>query len=210
MYTIGQGWAKPLPGIIAKKNIIMTRSLRLIVPDAAHVPSYAAALAEGHRCGGDPITPADEVLVIQSAPELFIADLLGAKPATLVNAKGETVERVPETVLWLVEDGAFIGDANIRHKLNAHLERSGGHIGYGIRPSRQKQGYATQMLRLCLIWARENLGLERALLSCLADNAASARVMEKNGGSLIDVTPHPLHDGKMQKRYWVPAPQLVT
>ena len=71
----------------------------------------------------------------------------------------------------------------------------------------RRKGYATEMLRLCLIWARDNLNLDKALLSCVVDNEASARVMEKTGGQLIDITPHPWEVGKMQKRYWVPVPR---
>jgi len=109
-------------------------------------------------------------------------------------------------MVWLIEDGVFVGDAGIRHKLTPELEISGGHIGYGVRPSFQGKGYATGLLRHCLIWVRDSLGLPRVMLTCRTDNEASARVIEKNGGSLIDITPHPYVTGMTQKRYWIAIP----
>jgi predicted acetyltransferase len=179
----------------------------LITPDLAHVPSYVAALKEGHRCGGGALPTADVVLKIAAQPQAFLDDLFAPKLPTWINEKGEEVERVPQTTLWLAEGNIFIGDAKIRHRLNDRLFQSGGHIGYGIRPSMRRKGHATEMLRLCLIWARDNLQLDRVLLSCLEENIGSARAMEKNGGQLIDITPHPFETGKMQKRYWAPAPK---
>jgi predicted acetyltransferase len=180
---------------------------QLITPDLDHIPSYVLALKEGHRCGGGALPTADQVLKILRDPQGFLDDLFAPKPPTFINEKGEEVERVPQTTMWLVENGGFIGDAKIRHRLNDKLFLSGGHIGYGVRPSARNKGYATEMLRQSLIWLRDNLGLDKALLSCLVENTASARVMEKNGGQLIDITPHPLETGKMQKRYWVPVPR---
>jgi len=48
--------------------------------------------------------------------------------------------------------------------------------------------------------ARSALGLDRVLISCLADNVASARTIERNGGVLegIRATDH----GRV-RRYWI-------
>lgn len=43
------------------------------------------------------------------------------------------------------------------------------------------------------------IGLERVLIVCAADNLASARVIENNGGVLDDVPSH----GLLQRRYWI-------
>ena len=180
---------------------------RLIQPELHYIPSYVLALKEGHRCGGGALPTADHVLGIVRDPQGFLDDLFAPKPPTWINEKGEEVERVPQTTVWLVDGDQFIGDAKIRHRLNDRLFLSGGHVGYGVRPSARNKGYATEMLRQCLFWAETNLKLDKLLLSCLVENEASAKVMEKNGGQLIDITPHPLETGKMQKRYWVPVPK---
>ena len=44
----------------------------------------------------------------------------------------------------------IIGAVNIRHSLTEHLFNAGGHIGYGIRPSERRKGYATKLLALSL------------------------------------------------------------
>lgn len=184
----------------------MIMTTHLAAPTLAFMPSYIEALREGHICGGGRPKTAAEIAAIEENPQAFLDDLLGPKPPTRINELGREVERVPQTTLWLVAGDAFIGDARVRHRLSKELEISGGHIGYGVRPSRQRQGHATEMLRLCLLWARDTLGLAEVMLSCSVDNTASARVMEKNGGMLMDVTPHPYELGKQQKRYRIPVP----
>ncbi|MSP59265.1 MAG: GNAT family N-acetyltransferase [Myxococcales bacterium] len=63
------------------------------------------------------------------------------------------------------------------------LRVEGGHIGYDTVPSFRGRGVATEMLRQALPLARA-LGLTAVLITCDDTNAASIRVIEKNGGSL--------------------------
>ena len=59
------------------------------------------------------------------------------------------------------------------------------------------------MLRLALGKAR-GLGLERVLITCDDDNAASARVIEKNSGKLQDIIENGVSDDKViTRRYWI-------
>ena len=181
----------------------------IAIPTLEHIPSYLEALTEGHRCGADKVKDAAAIAAISSDPQSFLDKKLGPQPATFVNEKGDTVERVPDTPFWFVEGNTFIGDISVRHRLTPVLETVGGHIGYGIRPSYQGKGHATEMLRQSLVWVRENLKIEKVLLTCRVGNEGSSRVIEKNGGELIDVTPHPFAPGEMQKRYWVPVPRKL-
>ena len=58
---------------------------------------------------------------------------------------------VPDSTYWLVTDeNKIVGAVNIRHSLTKHLFNAGGHIGYGIRPSERRKGYATKLLALSL------------------------------------------------------------
>lgn len=58
---------------------------------------------------------------------------------------------VPDSTYWLVTDeNKIVGAVNIRHSLTEHLFNAGGHIGYGIRPSERRKGYATKLLKLSL------------------------------------------------------------
>lgn len=85
----------------------------------------------------------------------------------------------------------------MRHRLNEHLLEGGGHIGYDVRPTARRRGYATAMLRDALRKAAE-LGIEKALLTCDDDNVGSYKVIEANGGVMEDV-----RHGR--RRYWVPT-----
>lgn len=75
----------------------------------------------------------------------------------------------------------IVGNIEIRHRLNPALEELGGHIGYSVRPSERRKGYAVRMLRETLAFAR-GLGLERVMLDCDADNTGALKTILKCGG----------------------------
>ncbi|MCL2415291.1 MAG: GNAT family N-acetyltransferase [Defluviitaleaceae bacterium] len=108
---------------------------------------------------------------------------------------------VPATTYFGMHNGEIIGTIQIRHKLNEHLMQSGGHIGYGIRPSERRKGYATQMLKLALDRCRE-MGIGAVLITCDKQNTASAKTIIKNGGIFEDEFVD-IHDGNTMQRYWV-------
>jgi predicted acetyltransferase len=81
----------------------------------------------------------------------------------------------------------------------------GGHIGYVVVPEFRRLGYATAILRLSVLIAREKLGIGRLLLTCDDDNIGSIRTIEKNGGILENVITGPDLD-KPKRRYWIEAP----
>ena len=110
-----------------------------------------------------------------------------------------TEGRVHCTYWWIVEGQTVLGGISLRHSLNDFLLRAGGHIGYGIRPSARRRGLATWALGQLLSTAR-NQGLDRVLITCADENAASARVIEHHGGRLEDVRHTEL--GRT-RRYWV-------
>lgn len=98
------------------------------------------------------------------------------------------------------EDQKLIGLIDIRHELNEFLQSYGGHIGYGIRPTERKKGYAEEMLRLALAFCRD-LGLEKVMLSCDRENLASKKTILKNGGVFErEFTYKP---GEIIQIYWI-------
>jgi len=109
---------------------------------------------------------------------------------------------VPTTTYWLLRGRQkVVARSSLRHRLTEHLAYEGGHIGYGVRPSERGKGYGTAVCRLTLEKARA-LGLPRVLITCDADNPASARIIEKNGGVLENVV-RSRQTGKMKRRYWI-------
>ncbi|WP_449540269.1 GNAT family N-acetyltransferase [Ferdinandcohnia sp. Marseille-Q9671] len=117
--------------------------------------------------------------------------------------KGENLPEnwVPDSTFWLVNTNKkVIGAVNIRHQLTETLLHCGGHIGYGIRPSERKKGYATKLLSLALKEAKE-MGLERVLVVCDEDNIGSKKTILNNGG--IPDKDFIEEDGNVIKRFWI-------
>jgi predicted acetyltransferase len=118
-------------------------------------------------------------------------------------SRGENIREgyVPYTNYWLVDGGVFIGSVNVRHRLTEELLQSGGHIGYDIRPSQRNKGYGTKILALALPKAKE-LGITRVLVTCDATNAASRKIIEKNGGALENQVSNS-ETGVDKLRFWI-------
>lgn len=92
---------------------------------------------------------------------------------------------VPDLTYFYVReaDERIIGMINIRLALNDFLRKEGGHIGYSVRPTERRKGYATDMLAEGLR-VLERIGIHEVLVSCDKENPASAGVIRKCGGSL--------------------------
>jgi len=104
------------------------------------------------------------------------------------------------TAYWLVSGERLVGEIHIRHRLTPALEDYGGHIGYMVRPCERGKGHGTRMLALGLGKVRA-MGLYRVLVTCAPENAASARVIRKNGGKLISESVARV--GRITSRYWI-------
>ncbi|MEO7412970.1 MAG: GNAT family N-acetyltransferase [Opitutaceae bacterium] len=108
---------------------------------------------------------------------------------------------VPGAFYVGVVDGVVVGRLSLRYRLNEFLEKVGGHLGYGVRPSQRRFGYATEMLRRALPLCAEQ-GIDRALVTCDIGNVGSITVIERSGGVFERVTCEP--DLEIQKRrYWI-------
>lgn len=106
----------------------------------------------------------------------------------------------PATTFWAVnENDKYIGRITLRHSLTETLNLSGGHIGYDVRPSERRKGYASEMLKLCLIEAKK-LGLDKVLLTTYDYHVASRKVMESAGAVFQDAIPY---KDKTNVRYWI-------
>ena len=110
---------------------------------------------------------------------------------------------------WLTvrrSDGRVVGMINYRPSpLPDFVLRYGGHIGYSIRPSERRKGYAKEQLRLTLEKCRA-AGEERVLLTCdHQGNPGSERTILANGGVLedeVEDTPGLGGSGRI-RRYWI-------
>lgn len=110
--------------------------------------------------------------------------------------------KVPSEVFMAVRrsDRRIVGIIDLRHHIDHPiLGVWGGHIGYTVRPSERRKGYAKEMLRQDIEKAHE-LGIERVMVTCDADNPASERTIIACGGvyeKSVEV------DGTSIKRFWI-------
>ena len=110
---------------------------------------------------------------------------------------------VQNTFFVGVVDGLVVGRLSLRHSLNDYLSKIGGHIGYGVIPSKRSKGYATELLRQAIPICA-SLGISKALVSCDVNNTASRKVIESCGGIFEGIVE--CHDSGMPKRrYWIPT-----
>jgi len=109
---------------------------------------------------------------------------------------------VPNSTFWLVDSNdEIVAIANLRHELTEDLMKLGGHIGYGVRSSARRKGYATEILKQSLQEARL-LGIGNLRVTCEKENLGSSRAIASNGGQLDDEEYMP-ECGCVVQRYWI-------
>jgi len=94
-----------------------------------------------------------------------------------------------------LDGGRVIGNCGIRRKAQNEWE---GDIGYELTPEQWGRGYATEAARAMVKYGFEELQLHRVSSWCIADNVASARVLEKTGLRLEGR----LHENEYFKNRW--------
>ena len=120
-----------------------------------------------------------------------------ADPATVPEGKVQATQFLAVRA----SDGRLVGMIQIRHYFNEYLEKYAGHIGYSVRPSERRKGYAKEMLRLALPFCRQ-IGLDKVLISCEPDNPGSRRTILANGGVYESTVHEPGEDIDLE-RYWI-------
>ncbi len=110
---------------------------------------------------------------------------------------------VPATqyVCLRVTDNKLVGMIQLRHRFNNFLRDYGGHIGYSVRPSERRKGYAHWMLAQVLPEARK-LGLQQVLVTCLKTNKASRQTILSCGG-VWDADTFEPQEQVWLERYWI-------
>ncbi|MCL2011903.1 MAG: GNAT family N-acetyltransferase [Cystobacterineae bacterium] len=120
---------------------------------------------------------------------------------------------VTATTLFAVRkrDLKIVGVIDIRHNLgNEFLAQYGGHMGYSVRPSERKKGYATEILKMGIEYAK-SLNIEKLMIACFSDNIPSIKTIEKCGGVLSETKPYtggqpiniPNSEEKIVNVYWI-------
>jgi predicted acetyltransferase len=174
--------------------------MQLVRPSIEYLPGYVAALKRGwspdHTRGAD--AALEELAQIEKDPRTFVKGLTDpdaeGPPITLPD--GTSARRLPGYRLWLW-DGEFCGSISLRWEpgktaLPSHVL---GHIGYAVVPWKRGRGNAKLALKLMLEHARAE-GLEYVEITTDPDNIASRRVIEANGGILVERFRKPVQYGE--------------
>jgi predicted acetyltransferase len=163
--------------------------MHLVWPSIEYLPSYVRALEQGWS--PDNLRPEEgheELDRIALDAERFLAEQVDreAKGPPVRLPDGSTVARLPGYHKWMW-DGEFCGSIGFRWQpgTTALPPYCLGHIGYSVVPWKRGKGYATQALELLIPEARQE-GLAYVELTTDADNIASRRVIEANGGTLVE------------------------
>ena len=177
----------------------------LVWPAAEYLPSYVDALKQRwspdtQRAAAGP----EELARITADAAAFLAGQVDreGRGAPVLLPDGSTMPRLPGYKRWLW-DGEFCGVIGLRWQPGtAELPPTClGHIGYSVVPWRRRRGYATRALGLLLPEAG-SVGLPYVELATDATNVASRRVIEANGGVLLERCRKPAsHGGTPSLRY---------
>ena len=98
-------------------------------------------------------------------------------------------------------DNKIVGMIDIRHELNSDFLRNyAGNIGYGVRPTERKKGYATKMLDSALNYCKNQIGLDKVMINCYKSNEPSRKTIINAGGKLEREYEK---DGETIQIYWV-------
>ena len=150
--------------------------LRLESPSIAYIDSFFEAMEEFRAEGLPQISEA----VTRDQFAKYVQGL-----HDLANGINLKKGYIPSKEFWIIDAAGYAGRIILGLTYYPSPSRVGHHVGYAIRPTRRHRGYATLALRHLLDAARK-LEIYKLMPTCAADNIASRKVIEHNGGVLLN------------------------
>lgn len=174
-------------------------AMELVRPERRHLASYVTALNRGWSADNvrGAAAAEEELKRIESDPDAFLASLEDreARGPMIKLPDGSEVKRIPGFRRWMW-DTEFCGSIGLRWQpgTTALPPHCLGHIGYAVVPWKQRQRIGTRALGFLLpeAWA---VGLPFVEITTDGENIASQRVIEANGGVLIEAFIKPAQFG---------------
>ena len=153
--------------------------MRLELPSEESVDSFFQAMAEFESEGNRQI------------PENMTKEQFPAYVQRLLDqSAGKNLKEghVPSKEFWIIDAEGYAGRIILGLSFIPDPDRFGNHVGYAVRPSKRRKGYATKALQLLLDEARK-LKIDKLMPICDEANLASRKVIERNGGVLVETVP---------------------
>ena len=167
-----------------------TQTVQLVWPSEHYLPGNVAALNRGWSADtirGE-VSVREELEKIAEDPARFLAELVDreAKGRSVTLPDGSSAPRLPGYRRWLW-DGELCGSISFRWQPGSSALPAYclGHIGYAVVPWKQGKGCATLALRALLPEVKGE-GLTYVELITAPSNIASQRVIQANGGVLVE------------------------
>lgn len=82
-------------------------------------------------------------------------------------------------------DGRMVGCMQVHHILTERMKIYTGHVGYSVRPSERRKGYATRILAKAKDFLT-SFGFDEIYVNCLPENVRSRKTILANGGEYIE------------------------
>ena len=151
--------------------------IKLIKPSKLYYDQYKEMMDEWHKDGGK-IAPWPLSLDYEDEEKF---DKLLKHLDDVENGRGPK-EFSSSSTFWVYDDESkkIVGATNIRHKIIGVSGNLWGHIGYGIRPSERRKGYAKQTLKLAMEEAKK-LGIKNIYVAAYTENIGSIKTIESCG-----------------------------
>jgi predicted acetyltransferase len=149
--------------------------IKLVVP-TAEMKEAALVFKQEFLDRGERTINGSELLDQMDSYEEWLASITANTDPMTVNPEWV----VTDTFFAEDETGKIVGVIDLRHELNGFL-KDFGHSGYSVRPSERRKGYATRMLEMIRVVAK-NAGLPSLQLSVERTNEPSVKTIVKNGG----------------------------
>ena len=166
----------------------------LVWPAREYLSGYVAALERGWSPNNlRPEAAQEELQLVAANADAFLASMVDreAVGSPIALPDGTEVPRLPGYRRW-IWDGEFCGVINFRWQRGTEAlpPHCLGHIGYAVVPWKRRRGYAAHALGE-LLGDVPAEGLRYVELTTPPHNVASRRVIEANGGVLVEefITP---------------------
>ncbi|MBQ8199674.1 MAG: GNAT family N-acetyltransferase [Lachnospiraceae bacterium] len=149
--------------------------IKLVRP-TLEMKEEAMAYRQAHFDAGEHVISGSELLDQTEDYAQWVQDVAA-------NTSPETVNPawvVTDTFFAVDENDSIVGIIDLRHSLNDFLQDFG-NVGYSVKPSERRKGYATEMFRQVREIARQ-AGMQELHMAVHRDNEPSVKTIVNAGG----------------------------